>query len=57
MEYTRVGSSGLKISRIALGTMGFGDGKVPFSSRALPALPCDDAKTHFDQARDLGITF
>ena len=26
MQYTRLGSSGLKVSRIALGTMGFGDG-------------------------------
>ena len=24
-EYTRLGSSGLKVSRIALGTMGYGD--------------------------------
>lgn len=26
MQYTRVGSSGLKISRIAMGTMSFGEG-------------------------------
>lgn len=26
MEYTRLGSSGLTISRIALGTMSYGDG-------------------------------
>src|SRR5437879_1005317 len=26
MEYTRLGSSGLKVSRIAMGTMGYGDG-------------------------------
>ena len=54
MEYTRLGSSGLKVSRIALGTMGFGDGKVPFWSWA---LPWDDAEGFFAQALDLGIDF
>jgi aryl-alcohol dehydrogenase-like predicted oxidoreductase len=54
MEYTRLGSSGLKVSRIALGTMGYGDGKVPFWSWALPG---EDAKGFFAQALDLGINF
>jgi len=54
MEYTRLGSSGLQVSRIALGTMGFGDGTVPFWSWA---LPWEDAKGYFAQAQDLGITF
>jgi len=54
MEYTRLGSSGLQVSRIALGTMGFGDGTVPFWSWA---LPWEDAKGYFAQALDLGITF
>ena len=52
MEYTRLCSSGLKVSRIALGTMGFGDEKVPFWSWA---LPWDDAKGFFVQALDQGI--
>jgi aryl-alcohol dehydrogenase-like predicted oxidoreductase len=54
MEYTRLGSSGLKISRIGLGTMGFGDGKVPFWSWA---LPWEDARGFFGQALELGINF
>ena len=52
MEYTRLGSSGLKVSRIALGTMGFGDG-----SREKWALDYDHAVPFFRQALDLGITF
>ena len=45
MEYTRLGSSGLKVSRIALGTMGYGDG-----SREKWALDYDDAVPFFKQA-------
>jgi aryl-alcohol dehydrogenase-like predicted oxidoreductase len=52
MEYTRLGSSGLRVSRIALGTMGFGDG-----SREKWALNYDGAAPIFQQALDLGITF
>ena len=52
MQYTRLGSSGLKVSRIALGTMGYGDG-----SRETWALDYDDAAPFFRQALDLGITF
>ena len=52
MEYTRLGSSGLRVSRIALGTMGFGDG-----SREKWALDYDAAAPFFRQALDLGITF
>lgn len=54
MEYTRLGSSGLKISHLALGTMGFGDGTVPFWSWA---VSWEDAKPFFAQALDLGINF
>jgi aryl-alcohol dehydrogenase-like predicted oxidoreductase len=54
MEYTRLGSSGLKVSRIALGCMSFGDTSRGFSEWAL-----DDsaAEPIFRQALDLGITF
>lgn len=53
MEYTRLGSSGLKVSRIALGCMSFGDTSRGFNEWAL-----DDeaAAPHFQQAVDLGIT-
>ena len=54
MEYTRLGKSGLKVSRIALGCMSFGDTSRGFSQWAL-----DDAAAEpiFRQAVELGITF
>ena len=54
MEYTRLGSSGLKISRIALGCMSFGDTSKGFNDWALDD---DGAEPLFRQALDLGITF
>jgi 1-deoxyxylulose-5-phosphate synthase len=54
MEYTRLGTSGLKVSRIALGCMSFGDTSRGFNEWAL-----DDAGAEpiFRQALELGITF
>jgi 1-deoxyxylulose-5-phosphate synthase len=52
MEYRRLGSSGLKVSRIALGCMSFGDG-----SRMPWALDDEQAEPIFRQAVELGITF
>ncbi|GAA2760865.1 aldo/keto reductase [Actinopolymorpha rutila] len=52
MEYRRLGSSGLKVSRIALGCMSFGD-----SSRMPWALNDEQAEPIFRQAVELGITF
>ena len=54
MEYTRLGSSGLKISRIGLGAMSFGSDS---SGREGWPIPYDDAAPFFRQALDLGITF
>ena len=54
MEYTRLGSSGLKISRIAMGTMSFGEGD---SGREGWPISYEDAVPFFRQALDLGITF
>ena len=55
MEYTRLGDTGLKISRLALGCMSYGD---PMTERAhLWALADDDAQPFFRQAIELGITF
>jgi aryl-alcohol dehydrogenase-like predicted oxidoreductase len=54
MEYTRLGRSGLKVSRIALGCMSFGesaDGSRGWS------LGDAEAEPVFRQAVDLGITF
>ena len=54
MEYTRLGTSGLRVSRIALGCMSFGDTSRGFNEWAL-----DDAEAEpiFRQALELGITF
>ncbi|MFI7131732.1 aldo/keto reductase [Nonomuraea sp. NPDC050153] len=53
MEYTRLGSSGLKVSRIALGCMSFG-----VSAEWTPwALDDEGAEPIFRQAVELGVTF
>ncbi len=54
MEYTRLGSSGLKVSRIALGCMSFGDPDRGFSQWSLRD---EEAQPFFRQAVELGITF
>jgi aryl-alcohol dehydrogenase-like predicted oxidoreductase len=53
MEYTRLGSSGLKVSRIALGCMSFGDP----AQRLEWTLDDAGAEPLFRQAVELGITF
>jgi aryl-alcohol dehydrogenase-like predicted oxidoreductase len=53
MEYTRLGSSGLRVSRIALGCMSFGE-----PGRGTPwQLDEDAAEPLFRQAVELGVTF
>ncbi|GAB3965417.1 aldo/keto reductase [Actinoallomurus acanthiterrae] len=52
MEYVRVGSSGLKVSRIALGMMGFGD-----RSRRRWHLDEDGAEPIVRRAVEAGVTF
>jgi aryl-alcohol dehydrogenase-like predicted oxidoreductase len=55
MKYTRLGSTGLRVSRLALGCMSYGDPDTP---GAHPwALPEDQAEPFFRQAVELGITF
>lgn len=51
MKYTRLGSSGLRISRIALGCMSFGTGGRDWT------LDAEAAEPLFRQAVELGITF
>ncbi len=54
MEYVRLGTTGLKVSRLALGCMSYGDPAVP---NAHPwALTEDKAAPFFRQAVELGIT-
>lgn len=54
MDYTRLGTSGLKISRIALGCMSFGDTSRGFNEWALDD---EGGEPIFRQAVELGITF
>ena len=53
MEYTKLGSTGLDVSRICLGTMSYGEP----NDRWPWALPSDDAKPFFSAALDAGINF
>ncbi|TQC43699.1 aldo/keto reductase [Rhodococcus sp. WS4] len=53
MKYTHLGSSGLKVSRIALGCMSFGNS----SERMDWTLDDDAAEPIFRQAVELGVTF
>jgi aryl-alcohol dehydrogenase-like predicted oxidoreductase len=48
MQYTTLGSSGLKISRIALGCMSFGDTSRGFNQWALHRRPArlDQVRLH-----------
>jgi aryl-alcohol dehydrogenase-like predicted oxidoreductase len=55
MEYTRLGNTGLKVSRLGLGCMSYGD---PTTPNAHPwALVEDSAQPFFQQAVELGVTF
>lgn len=54
MKYARLGNSGLRVSRIALGCMSFGD---PASGFQQWTLRQDDALPYFRQALDHGINF
>ena len=54
MQHRRLGSSGLSVSRIALGCMSFGDTARGFSQWSLSE---EDAQPFFAQAVQLGITF
>jgi 1-deoxyxylulose-5-phosphate synthase len=55
MEYTRLGDTGLKISRLALGCMSYGDPTTDGAPRW--ALADEDAQPYFAQVVELGITF
>ena len=59
MEYTRLGSTGLKVSRICLGCMTYG---TPATGKPMPgrhawALNEDESRPFLWQALDLGINF
>ena len=54
MEYTQLGSSGIKVSRLCLGCMGFGD---PASKMHAWTLDPDKSEEIIKHALDLGINF
>jgi aryl-alcohol dehydrogenase-like predicted oxidoreductase len=54
MQYTRLGTSGLRVSRLALGCMSFGDPSRGYNEWALGD---EAAEPLFRQAVELGITF
>jgi aryl-alcohol dehydrogenase-like predicted oxidoreductase len=55
MEYTRLGETGLKTSRLALGCMSYGDPTTEGAHQW--ALADDESQPYFQQAVELGITF
>ena len=55
MKHTRLGDTGLRISRLALGCMSYGDPTTEGAHRW--ALADDEAQPFFRQAIELGITF
>ncbi len=60
MDYARLGTTGLKVSRICLGCMSYGDPDraSPDGARRWPwALREDEARPFFKRAFDLGINF
>ena len=54
MEYTNLGNTGLKVSRITLGCMSYG---VPARGRQTWSLDRDESVPFFRQALDAGINF
>ena len=54
MEYTKLGNTGLDVSRLCLGCMSFG---VPDRGTHPWSLDADDAKPFFRQALDAGVNF
>lgn len=54
MHYAKLGTSGIDVSRICLGCMGFGD---PGNGQHAWTLGYDDSKAIIAQALSEGITF
>jgi 1-deoxyxylulose-5-phosphate synthase len=55
MDYVRLGKTGLKVSRLALGCMSYGNPTTPNAHTW--ALDDDDAQPFFRQAIEMGVTF
>ena len=54
MKYTRLGGTGLKVSRLALGCMSYGDNTTARAHRW--ALDEEAAQPFFRQALEAGVT-
>src|SRR6266851_5190862 len=58
MEFTRLGNTGMTVSRICLGCMSYGETKSPEWARQREwAVGADEAREHFAIALDAGINF
>lgn len=57
MQYTRLGWSGLKVSRFCLGTMSFGDPKLQTHGGGGWVVGKEEAFKVLKKAWDLGINF
>src|SRR5271156_4318930 len=58
MQYTKLGNTGITVSRICLGCMSYGGGELPaWTMRRDWALGAEEAREHFSVALDAGINF
>src|SRR5712671_6572544 len=58
MQYTKLGKTGLTVSRICLGCMTYGGGpQPPWAMRRDWALGAEEAREHFALALEAGINF
>src|SRR5271163_4224793 len=58
MQFTKLGNTGLTVSRICFGCMSYGGGKMPaWSMQRDWALTADQAREHFAIALESGINF
>lgn len=58
MQYTRLGNTGVVVSRICLGWMTYGGGELPsWAMHRDWALGAEEAREHFSAALEAGINF
>ena len=58
MQYTKLGNTGITVSRICLGCMSYGGGELPpWTMRRDWALGAEEAREHFSAALDAGVNF
>jgi 1-deoxyxylulose-5-phosphate synthase len=58
MQYTKLGDTGITVSRICLGCMSYGGGEQPpWSMRRDWALGAEEAREHFSLALEAGVNF